>query len=435
LSKLYARKNSFVIDNASSKSIPKYRKEKSDAWSKDKLTVHIGGTFEDETDSVLYYLYPEIISESSNTILTQIHFTLLRLSQRSSHFDEITFIFDNHSTQKNYFIVCYLHHLILNNFFKKGDGFFLIVFMMAGHTHNRLDNANSKPRIGYFKEEKIETLHELNSVYRATGSKYNSQLLQPVFDFATCLNTMIDKNVTKKMMIKKCHQLKVTKEGVYTKQYNEETFSTWRGRSESEGTNLEPFSPLMNHDHFEPNYIQTKMFTEERLKRLSSSFSEGTVEKILNDYLEWTIPFTSITVNPDLSKTKSQNSDVRKSKKTKNSGPSKKKTKSRKICSTSSQEACKQWVVSDVTGRRFNVDKNEHEYKTSWVGFPKKTWEPKSCFLGEDGEVTDLLLEYEEKHPVRKVSVKLESQSSSQHEEKLTTTKSTLNSKSKHTKI
>jgi len=98
LSKLYANKSSFVIDNASSKSIPKYRKEKSDAWSKDKLTVHIGGTFEDETDSV-YYLHPEIISESSNTILTQIHFTLLRLSQRSSQFEEITFIFDNHSTQ------------------------------------------------------------------------------------------------------------------------------------------------------------------------------------------------------------------------------------------------------------------------------------------------------------------------------------------------
>jgi len=369
------------------------RKEKSDAWSKDKLTVHIGGTFEDETDSIYYYLYPEIISESSNTILTQIHFTLLRLSQRSSQFEEITFIFDNHSTQKNYFIVSYLHYLILNNFFKSGNGFFLIVFMMAGHTHNRLDNANSKPRIGYFKEEKIETLSELNSVYRATGSKYNSQLLQPVFDFATSLNIMIDKNVTKKMLIKKCHQLKITKEGVYTKQCNEETFSTWRGRSESQGTNSEPFTPLLNHNYFEPKYIQTKMLTEERLKRLSSSFSDGKVEKMLNKYLEWTVPFTSLTVNPNtkskpqnselimkskpqnselITKSKPQNSElIRKSKKTKRTGPSKKKTKSRKV-GTSAQDSVQQWVVSDITGRRFNVDKDEYEFKTSWVGFPKK---------------------------------------------------------------
>jgi len=257
------------------------------------------------------------------------------------------------------------------------------------------------------------------------------------------MDTMIDKNVTKKMLIKKCHQLKITKEGVYTKQCNEETFSTWRGRSESQGTNSEPFTPLLNHNYFEPKYIQTKMLTEERLKRLSSSFSDGMVEKMLNEYLEWTVPFASLTLNPNtkskpqnselITKSKPQNSElIRKSKKTKSTGPSKKKKKSRKV-GTSAQDSVQQWVVSDISGRRFNVDKDEYEYKTSWVGFPKKTWEPKSCFLEENGEVTDLLLEYEEKHPVRKVSVKLESQSSSQQEERFTV-KSTSNSQSKFTK-
>jgi len=106
--KLYPGKFSFVIDNAASKSLPKNRKEKSDAWSKDKLTVHIGGTFDDKTDSVYYYLYPELISESSNTILTQVHLTLSKIKEYKSAIDEITFIFDNHSTQKNYYIFSYL---------------------------------------------------------------------------------------------------------------------------------------------------------------------------------------------------------------------------------------------------------------------------------------------------------------------------------------
>ncbi len=72
-------------------------------------------------------------------------------------------------------------------------------------------------------------------------------------------------------------------------------------------------------------------------------------------------------------------------------------------------------TINDITGRRFNIDIDEFEYHTSWVGYPKKTWEAKSCFVEEDGSTTDILLEYEQKHPNRKIKVKLESQQSSQN--------------------
>ena len=42
ISKTYPEYASLVIDNAASKVTPKRRKEKNDAWSKDKLTWHIG---------------------------------------------------------------------------------------------------------------------------------------------------------------------------------------------------------------------------------------------------------------------------------------------------------------------------------------------------------------------------------------------------------
>ena len=117
-SKLYHDRVSYVVDNVASKSLPKRRKEKLDAWSKDKLTIHIGGLFEDRDDTVHYSLYPELISESSNTILTQIHETLLSLKKKNKSVNVVSFIFDNHSTQKNKFVLGYFQYLIMNNFLK-----------------------------------------------------------------------------------------------------------------------------------------------------------------------------------------------------------------------------------------------------------------------------------------------------------------------------
>lgn len=100
ISKLYPGCTSFVVDNMASKSIPKRRKEKNDAWSKDKLTWHIGGTFFDDDDSIRYFVYPELVNESANTIISQIHETLHDAKNRNVALEKVHFIFDNHTTQK-----------------------------------------------------------------------------------------------------------------------------------------------------------------------------------------------------------------------------------------------------------------------------------------------------------------------------------------------
>jgi len=98
-----------------SKSTPKRRKEKNDAWSKDKLTWHIGGTFFDIDDSIRYFVYPELVNESANTIISQIHDTLHDAKARGIMLEKIHFIFDNHTTQKVSSVILY---------YSKFDSFF-----------------------------------------------------------------------------------------------------------------------------------------------------------------------------------------------------------------------------------------------------------------------------------------------------------------------
>jgi hypothetical protein len=59
--------------------------------------------------------------------------------------------------------------------------------------------------------------------------------------------------------------------------------------------------------------------------------------------------------------------------------------------------------VEDVIKRRFNSESQEYEFFTSWKDTKKKTWEPKSSFIDEDGAVTDILLNFEERHPAKKI--------------------------------
>ncbi len=103
-----------VIDNIKSKSLPKHHCQTETNWSKTRLTIHLGGTFYDNTFIKHYYIYPEIFSESGNTILSQINHELFR--NRSQGKKRVVFIFDNHSTQKCTIVVAFFEWLMLGNF-------------------------------------------------------------------------------------------------------------------------------------------------------------------------------------------------------------------------------------------------------------------------------------------------------------------------------
>ncbi len=104
---------------------------------------------------------------------------------------------DNHSTQKNFSLLAYLQYLVKNNFFSNDESFFYLIFLVKGHSHNRLDAANSKPRQDYFKAPKIEDLFELNLIYANASPNYRSKIQKPIYDFKNALNDITDANVRK----------------------------------------------------------------------------------------------------------------------------------------------------------------------------------------------------------------------------------------------
>lgn len=82
---------------------------------------------------------------------------------------EIVFVMDNHATQKNYYVLAFLKWLAKTCripktgkkqiiLLKTWIAFFLCIFLVRGHTHNKLDVANKEPSMRYFKADKIETM-------------------------------------------------------------------------------------------------------------------------------------------------------------------------------------------------------------------------------------------------------------------------------------
>jgi hypothetical protein len=76
-------------------------------WSKDHLQLHLAGALCSKEDTVHYSIYPELLSEQANTIITQMDNILRSLQDRQLKFSEVIFIMDNHNTHKK--IRMFLH--------------------------------------------------------------------------------------------------------------------------------------------------------------------------------------------------------------------------------------------------------------------------------------------------------------------------------------
>lgn len=161
---IYEEEGSLVIDNMASKTIPKFRKEKSDSWSKQKLVLHIGGTHFDHNSEVHYFIYPEIISESANTIVSQLADSLKKLKETKQKIANVTITFDNHSTQKNYTVIAYLEWQFKAGYLPE-NGHFLVVYLVRGHTHTHLDACNKAPCTQYYKASAITKPSDMVCVF------------------------------------------------------------------------------------------------------------------------------------------------------------------------------------------------------------------------------------------------------------------------------
>lgn len=91
------------------------------------------------------------------------------------------------------------------------------------------------------------------------------------------------------------HQLRISKEGILTKQFNEAEFSMWRGRSPTTGSSIEPFQLLKDFPDINPQLIRINPLTEKRIQTLSSTFGRDSLQEVLNEYLNLpATPFVSL---------------------------------------------------------------------------------------------------------------------------------------------
>lgn len=67
--------------------------------------------------------------------------------------------------------------------------------MVRGHTHNRLDQANSTPRQNYYKAEVITSGKELARVLVSSNRRYSANLFWPIRDFKAIFDELIDSSV------------------------------------------------------------------------------------------------------------------------------------------------------------------------------------------------------------------------------------------------
>lgn len=191
--------SSVVIDNMKSKYLPKYRRETTTDWSKTRLLLHIGGMYDDNSDEKTYYLYSNEFSESANTIITQLHLYLKNLI----NYEEIWITFDNHSTQKNYIILAYFEWLLSFPNFLKNQRAIHLVYLVAGHTHNRLDRANSIVSKKYFSKTVIETPDSMVSSINEI-KRFRATIQYPMWDFSSFFKPFFTSMSNKTFKLRRC---------------------------------------------------------------------------------------------------------------------------------------------------------------------------------------------------------------------------------------
>jgi hypothetical protein len=109
--KCFPESNTYYLDHMASKPIPKHRKDTAEAWSKDHLVLHLAGSYMSKTDAVHYSVYPELVSEQANTIITQIDAIIKASRTKQIQLKQTNFIMDNHATQKNSYVFAYFEWL------------------------------------------------------------------------------------------------------------------------------------------------------------------------------------------------------------------------------------------------------------------------------------------------------------------------------------
>src|SRR3990167_1188970 len=74
--------------------------------------IYPGGHYVSKTGLSRYYLTTDYYGETSNTITSQLHHVISSIYNAS--ITQIHFVFDNHSTNKNFIVLLYLDYLVFS---------------------------------------------------------------------------------------------------------------------------------------------------------------------------------------------------------------------------------------------------------------------------------------------------------------------------------
>ena len=141
------------------------------------------------------------------------------------------------------------------------DGTITLLFLIAGHTHNIIDQRHSVLRTKWNAALELYTMDDWLSICNDSNpdGRIISEELFP-FNFSGWFEKSISSNFDK-FSVSVPHVFEFSTDGVRTKQYITDTdFSTWRGNCVVTGKSFEPFKILTTNITTCPKPLEQKVF-------------------------------------------------------------------------------------------------------------------------------------------------------------------------------
>jgi hypothetical protein len=164
---------SLCCDYASCISLPRTHHMMFDISRKSKLAVRIGCFYVDNWSLSHYYIHP-VFTESANSVISGLY-QVLQLVSQSSH-RKLFLSFDNHSTNKNNSLFCFLFHLTLLRWFDE----IVVLYFLQGEGKDRADTAHAH----LFNSIRSAPLYSISDILESTHARsINLHWLQDIRDW------------------------------------------------------------------------------------------------------------------------------------------------------------------------------------------------------------------------------------------------------------
>lgn len=123
------------------------------------------------------------------------------------------------------------------------NGFIELFFMITGHSHNIIDKRHSLVQKKWSTTPFLHSISDWENMINGIPNFSACELIP--FDFKSWLAPCINPD-HHKLLLSSIHVFRFTTSGLITKRYVQENFSEWRGRSNVNGADFEPFKVVID---------------------------------------------------------------------------------------------------------------------------------------------------------------------------------------------